>query len=28
LNRDDEADKMEARAQAIRAKHAEENPPK
>ncbi len=28
LNRDAEADKMEARAQAIRAKHAEENPPK
>ncbi len=28
LNRDAEADKMEARARAIRAKHAEENPPK
>jgi tetratricopeptide (TPR) repeat protein len=26
LNRDAEADKMEARAQAIRAKHAQENP--
>ncbi len=28
LNRHDEAEKMEARAQAIRAKHAQENPPK
>ena len=28
MKRDAEADKMEARAQAIRAKHAEENPPK
>ena len=28
LNRDAEADKMEARAQAIRAKHAQENPQK
>ncbi len=28
LNRDAEADTMEARAQAIRAKHAQENPPK
>ena len=28
MNRDAEADKMEARAKAIRAKHAEENPPK
>ena len=28
MNRDTEADKMEARAQAIRAKHAQENPPK
>jgi len=26
LNRHDEAEKMEARAQAIRAKHAQENP--
>ncbi len=28
LNRHAEADKMEARAQAIRAKHAQENPQK
>lgn len=28
LNRDAEADKMEARTQAIRAKHAQENPAK
>ena len=28
LNRDAEAEKMEARAQAIRAKHAQENPAK
>ncbi|MDA2914481.1 tetratricopeptide repeat protein, partial [Acidobacteriia bacterium AH_259_A11_L15] len=27
MNRDAEAEKMEARAQAIRAKHAQENPP-
>ena len=28
MDRDAEAEKMEARAQAIRAKHAQENPPK
>ncbi len=28
LNRHDEAEMMEARAQAIRAKHAQDNPPK
>ncbi len=28
MNRDAEAEKMEARAQAIRARHAQENPPK
>ena len=28
LGRDAEAERLEARAQAIRAKHAEENPPK
>ena len=28
MDRDAEAEKMEARAQAIRTKHAQENPPK
>ncbi len=28
MGRDEEAEKLEARAQAIRAKHAQENPPK